>query len=372
MPRQLEINPAKGEAELQQSLQSFLDEAPDENEEVKVIIIVTIKNNDETSSDFLTVVFDATPVVSSLLFTILYPDNWGTAEDLERERIVYQAASTYKTLIGLSASWMGTFDGSLAQCLAGNHCLKYLSLTLRFADLPVVSSILQVRKNSMEALRLDSDEQEEPNGYEQHFADLFQAINACPHLIILQMGTDHNPLSAGVARSFGTLIEEATSLKCLHFTAKGFHGLEALARPLKVNKSLQELCFRVRGHLPQEERQKQLQPIWESIKESIKDNYTLGTLKPRPDPPQALLDFYLKLNRLGRGHLLAPADNQKPSHEDWVNAIVAGKDDLAAVDYFLRQNPLVCKPAVDAHYAKKAPADAKKAGAHDVSILEGN
>jgi hypothetical protein len=65
-------------------------------------------------------------------------------------------------------------------------------------------------------------------------------------------------------------------------------------------------------------------------------NYTTVSLSEHSD-----INFYLKLNKIGRYHLLKNAQTNATDH-DWLDAIVASKNDVPTIFYWLQHNPSLC------------------------------
>ena len=74
------------------------------------------------------------------------------------------------------------------------------------------------------------------------------------------------------------------------------------------------------------------------------------------------MEFYLNLNKMGRGRLLSTGQNNIASTEEWMN-VISDQNDLSVLFYFLRKNPSLCLP-------EKTPP-ASLPGAHHIEA-DGN
>jgi hypothetical protein len=81
-------------------------------------------------------------------------------------------------------------------------------------------------------------------------------------------------------------------------------------------------------------------PIREAFHNVLESNYMLETLFLFDERNlQAEIQFYLKLNRLGRSLLL---ERSHASQKEWIDILVQVSDDLDCLFYFLSMNPLLC------------------------------
>jgi hypothetical protein len=150
----------------------------------------------------------------------------------------------------------------------------------------------------------------------------------------------------------------------------GLEGVKAISQMLHTNKTLRAVELHMRGRSDEDEvgiielsksltHNKTLTKFqlhgttdrhgsWDArnaFLEMLQSNYTLsdsvqvfhpGFLRPQND-------FYLKLNRLGRGRLLGSANIHK---EEWINTLFKARDDLSCLYYLLSMNPSLCSNSV--------------------------
>jgi hypothetical protein len=115
--------------------------------------------------------------------------------------------------------------------------------------------------------------------------------------------------------------------------------LQAIASALKVNTTLTELCLTCESSVSPSNKGK------DAILDMLLHNYALKNFRSLEDDAElnAQTDFYLKLNRIGRGNLLQRAEDG--SKQQWVDMLIQQKDDLDCLFYFLSANPSLCATA---------------------------
>ena len=143
-------------------------------------------------------------------------------------------------------------------------------------------------------------------------------------------------------------------------------NLLPLAQALKANRTLTRLllCWDSPCILANDKNMTALRGV-------LRDhNYVLErldmTFRDRHDfdpPVDPQLDFYLRLNRMGRQRLLEENDHIA-TRADWIKTLSSceDEDDLSSVYYFLSRNPLLCCDAVrmdsarqKRHYLQEMP-----------------
>lgn len=152
----------------------------------------------------------------------------------------------------------------------------------------------------------------------------------------------------------------------LSFTCKSIFtddrtSLLRLVNGLKYNRSLHKVHIGMSarfGGLPVFPPPK-LVTVYNALEEMLKDNFLLKDLTfwrkgNFPYTPRAFIiipihgsqaALYLKLNKAGRGRLLAVMDGagQEATRKEWIDAIITVNDNLEAVYYFLSRNPTLCQ-----------------------------
>jgi hypothetical protein len=123
--------------------------------------------------------------------------------------------------------------------------------------------------------------------------------------------------------------------------------LQAIASAVKVNTTLTELFISCESSTSPSNVGK------DDILDMLLHNYTLKHFRILEDDAEldAQKDFYLKLNRIGRGKLLQRAEDG--SKQQWVDMLIQQKDDLDCLFYFLSANPSLCAttPPSIVHYS---------------------
>ncbi|CAB9517213.1 expressed unknown protein [Seminavis robusta] len=129
-------------------------------------------------------------------------------------------------------------------------------------------------------------------------------------------------------------------------------GLSPIIQALHTNDSLKTLKVAMNGirhfsfgMLPQQ--------TTDAISTMLQHNYVLEQIQASNSNDEATVDtwsdpsipFYLKLNRAGRGRLLRGASSREDwigcCKEDWIDTIIANREDTSVVFYFLSKNPLL-------------------------------
>jgi hypothetical protein len=113
----------------------------------------------------------------------------------------------------------------------------------------------------------------------------------------------------------------------------GEHAIP-ITEVLQFNSSLRRLDLFFNGCISSR--------IREAFTEMLRRNYVLLDLNGSVWRGQSNLeiDFYLRLNRAGRGDLLT----EHATREQWVNKLISQKNDLSIVFSLLSMNPSVCLP----------------------------
>ena len=110
-------------------------------------------------------------------------------------------------------------------------------------------------------------------------------------------------------------------------------GLAHIARGLAVNQTLKKIEVGITKDLGEKG--------FAALEEMLDNNFDLerlvvsGTEKSVKDK----VDYYMRLNELGRGSLLR---NGKATREQWVDMLVLCKDNLDCLYYFMMHNPALC------------------------------
>lgn len=143
------------------------------------------------------------------------------------------------------------------------------------------------------------------------------------------------------------MLRENTRLKRLKLVVKRYEDCIPIAEALETENSTLTSLFLRSYH------QDEVSPyVYDAFLSMVQKNYSLRELFAFVgDPvtplmyPDPILTFYLKLNKAGRGKLLAKEETTA-TNEQWVEVIIASKDDIQCTYYFLSQNPSVCQGAM--------------------------
>lgn len=177
-------------------------------------------------------------------------------------------------------------------------------------------------------------------------AEFWNACQNLVHLSELAILTEHR-MHADDATFVARYISHAPpNLEILRLVYRSIDvPLTCVAKALSSSKSINSITL-----LPNRAQNPEiLIENCTSFHDTMKHNFTLTSLRIRPHcvltgeslQHQECINFYLKLNNLGRGRLLAPRQEDLAPPDDWVNAI-ANQRDLPVVYYFLLEKPGLC------------------------------
>jgi len=182
---------------------------------------------------------------------------------------------------------------------------------------------------------------------------ILNALAIIPTLtkIDLQLQLDGSKIARIDEETIQTLCN-STQYLILHSCNLDDLHCSAIAQVLDGNNSIELISMA--------ENEKISEEGWTTIADMLEKNYSLHhfhtttnyTFCPRlypdymsessvpSDPCRAKMDFYLKLNRAGRGKLMM--DGESDFHMGWIELIIQEKDDLDVVFYALVMNPYLC------------------------------
>jgi hypothetical protein len=157
------------------------------------------------------------------------------------------------------------------------------------------------------------------------------------------------------------MLQHNTSLKKIKMVVKDYEDAIPIAVVLqKYNSTLKSLFLR------SYHQQVTVSPrVYQAFLTMLQNNYSLEDLYTFQGNPMtqektdSTLNFYLKLNRAGRGRLMnhrstrnddtidMEEDEQQVSNDEWVKSIIKSRADVECSFYFLSQNPSVCGCSLD-------------------------
>jgi len=162
---------------------------------------------------------------------------------------------------------------------------------------------------------------------------LFRALKTLPNLraVCLSFDWDLRESYVSEADALVTLCQ-SESLQELKLWSRQLDDscCVAIARALSVNKTLKtlDLQCQIIGNEGLEE-----------ITKMMESNYTIESVRTtgRRMSLTSKIDMYVKLNRAGRIILV----KEHATKSDWVDVLINNHDDMDAIFYFIRSNPLI-------------------------------
>lgn len=162
---------------------------------------------------------------------------------------------------------------------------------------------------------------------------LFTALRALPNLKAVCLSFDWD-LRTSYVKDASALVAlcQSESLQELKLWSRQLDDscCVAIARALRVNTTLKalDLQCQIIGNEGLEE-----------ITSMMEHNYTIESVRTtgRRMSLSEKIDLYVRLNRAGRIVLV----KEQASKMDWVNVLIAGRNDIDAIFYFLRSNPSI-------------------------------
>ncbi|CAB9528151.1 expressed unknown protein [Seminavis robusta] len=133
-------------------------------------------------------------------------------------------------------------------------------------------------------------------------------------------------------RTVAKMLAERPNIKSMELAVYRWGSLTPLVRALRRNRSLERLQFLFQDGAPSQGGWAEILAKY-TFRKMIRENTVLREMN-LPGSPS--VQFYLRLNRLGRHHLLK---SDQATQADWINAIVEGRDDVRVTHYFLSKNP---------------------------------
>lgn len=162
---------------------------------------------------------------------------------------------------------------------------------------------------------------------------LFTTLQALPNLRAVCLSFDWD-LRTSYVKEASALVTlcQSESLQELKLWSRQLDDscCVAIAKALKVNKILKtlDLQCQVIGNEGIEE-----------ITSMMEQNYTIENVRTtgRRMSLSAKIDLYVRLNRAGRILLV----KEQASKSEWVDVLIEGREDIDAIFYFLRSNPII-------------------------------
>lgn len=135
-------------------------------------------------------------------------------------------------------------------------------------------------------------------------------------------------------RAMGQVLQVNRHLQKLEIQLNSGEHAIPITEILQANSSLRRLDLYFNGHISSR--------IREAFTEMLRRNYVLLDLNGSVWRGQSNseIDFYLRLNRAGRGDLLT----EHASRAQWLDTLISQKDDLSIVFSLLSMNPSMCMP----------------------------
>jgi hypothetical protein len=135
-------------------------------------------------------------------------------------------------------------------------------------------------------------------------------------------------------RAMGRVLQVNRHLQKLEIQLNSGEHAIPVTEVLQANSSLKRLDLYFNGHISPR--------IREAFTEMLRRNYVLLDLNGSVWRGQSNseIDFYLRLNRAGRGDLLT----EHASRAQWLDTLISQKDDLSIVFSLLSMNPSMCMP----------------------------
>ena len=200
-------------------------------------------------------------------------------------------------------------------------------------------------------------------------AELCSFFCACGKMVnlkSLEFGTEQN-LPKSAIESVATMIRESTSLAVVRVKIGRSVRLGGIAAALKENKSLEKLSIStLRDSFHRPAAIINVLSAFHAV--LAHDCFTLtalnieslnlgvsetgvnrGVIRGNAVPDLATLghtesiNFFVKLNMMGRRRLLGSGQDHNTSTEEWMD-VISDEDDVSVIFYFLGKNPSLCLP----------------------------
>jgi hypothetical protein len=163
-----------------------------------------------------------------------------------------------------------------------------------------------------------------------------------PNLSVLSLQTaPHETIPSIVVHAMARMLLTNTSLHTIivPWTGGGDVWLPMIDA-LKSNSTLKQ--FRLHPESSREDRLSQ--PVLQHAAAALRDHNTRLSYfwYDNWEDIDLEIDLYIKSNLLGRGHLVYDDDDivdHRPTHDEWVSALVSSRDHVHVTNYWLTQNP---------------------------------
>lgn len=234
--------------------------------------------------------------------------------------------------------------------------------------LPAVTNLLHFRRDTLQELCINNLQPDNAQ-----FQSFFEALQGCTALKRLDISPHRTGFTQEQLESFANLVKTTHSLEVLELSLQHAVSLVPLAEGLAHNKSrLRELRISElgvdRGSLAVDKAKHRKHQELDAFQEVLANNnfdltdlYLGGSFLPQSGncflhrwnvvgekgtKACKSIEFNLLLNRLGRKMFVVcneAADGRGPipKREDWVEIIVANREDVSVVFYFLQLNPSI-------------------------------
>ena len=250
----------------------------------------------------------------------------------------------------------GNYSRELGETLATLPRLRKLHFCcLKEPELPILSVLTPVLEQQRECFRkifVNGFHTPQDDAVVNRFWAALEVSTGMRDLTCCPLG--RNSFRQEHLAKIGDVVRNNTSLSTLDFQVMANVSLVSLAADLQANTTLRKLVIDRNTIRFDGSTSFVVQELEQFASALRTHNFVLRELEvgqwtvqqttedsPEREHLQAV-EFYLNLNQLGRQHLIANANNQGATHEDWMDAI-ANRDDPSVIYYFLRKNPSICR-----------------------------
>jgi hypothetical protein len=148
-----------------------------------------------------------------------------------------------------------------------------------------------------------------------------------------------NTLGTSAGMAMGKVLNTNRTLERLRVQLSSDEFAAPIVDALHKNKYLQKLGLILPSNVNERVREQFTKEMASMLRKS---NYNLQDMDLVGWKANAAVRFYLKANKAGRRSLLAEGG----SREQWAKILVAHKDDISIMYYFLKRNPQLCLAAL--------------------------
>lgn len=171
----------------------------------------------------------------------------------------------------------------------------------------------------------------------EHVILLCNALERNNSLETLVLPCPSDDLSVDSCAAISKALQKNSSLITLNLPRSSLcdAGLSHLAEGLTVNTTLKKIEVGVKEGVGDKGM--------EALTSMLEKNFRLErlVLASAEKSVKDKVDYYMRLNEVGRGALLR--EDKQASREQWVEMLIAVKDDLDCLYYFTSHNPSLCQ-----------------------------